>query len=126
MPDKTSNWSKIRISPDNKSRLERVLHDARNGASLTDFANAILHDALDQIESTEKTVPPSPIVLTLRNQLGHKTIREADDTALQILRRLEDLEARVLAYDDLKVAEDSPAFTTVKGPVKPAPRKRKS
>lgn len=64
------NSTPIRVSKDTNRRLIAALKSAQNGLSITEFAETILKQALDQIEREKVPPGPLPIVETIRRQRG--------------------------------------------------------
>jgi hypothetical protein len=112
--EKTSKWPKLRIPPAVDARLGEVLARAKNGMAKMKFAEAILTQVLDLMEDTGDHLSFPEIVVTIRSQIGLRSLAEAESASggmmAEFERRLAELEAsvRIPQFPTARVAESPP------------------
>ena len=132
---KISQWPAVRTDPGVKNGLLAILKQVGSNINWTDLSNAILADALAQIQSEAPLVPLSPTVLWLRKGLGRESLQDADRALSEMMNQVEnrlkiqdsrirDLERQLAAQADYRAAETEPTARAAEEPGPSSRRKR--
>lgn len=108
---KTNNWPTTRIDPATLLRLKNVVNRPEEAKSLILLVNALLREALDQIESTAEAVPISPLVKKLRALAGRYSATEFTGDLETILSKQEAMDHRIQRLERMELESRGGGFS---------------